>query len=46
VLFGTANFEQRYDSTGVRDQVEANRDYGRGFWSQQWIGLKRLFGRA
>ena len=46
VLFGTANFEHRYDSTGVRDQVEANRDYGRGFWSQQWIGLKRLFGKA
>jgi len=46
VLFGTANFEHRYDSTGVRDQVEANREYGRGFWSQQWIGLKRLFGKA
>ena len=46
VLFGTANFEQRYDPTGIRDQVEANRDYGRGFWSQQWLGMKRLFGRA
>ena len=46
VLFGTANFEQRYDPTGIRDQVEANRDYGKGFWSQQWIGLKRLFGKA
>jgi sterol desaturase/sphingolipid hydroxylase (fatty acid hydroxylase superfamily) len=46
VLFGTANFEQRYDPTGVRDQVEVKRDYGKGFWSQQWIGLKRLFGRA
>lgn len=46
VLFGTANFEQRYDPTGVRDQVEANRDYGKGFWSQQWMGLKRLFGKA
>ncbi|MBW8722750.1 MAG: sterol desaturase family protein [Polaromonas sp.] len=46
VLFGTANFEQRYDPTGIRDQVEANRDYGKGFWSQQWVGLKRLFGRA
>ncbi|WP_431097524.1 sterol desaturase family protein [Polaromonas aquatica] len=46
VLFGTANFEQRYDPTGVRDQVEVKRDYGRGFWSQQWVGLKRLFGRA
>ena len=46
VMFGTANFEQRYDPTGIRDQVEAQRDYGRGFWSQQWMGLKRLFGRA
>lgn len=46
VLFGTANFEQRYDPTGIRDQVEASRDYGRGFWSQQWLGMKRLFGRA
>lgn len=46
MLFGTANFERRYDPTGVRDQVEQNRDYGRGFWSQQWIGLKRLFGRG
>ncbi|MBA3772093.1 MAG: sterol desaturase family protein [Ramlibacter sp.] len=46
MLFGTANFEQRYDPTGVRDQVEAGRDYGRGFWSQQWLGLKRLAGRA
>jgi sterol desaturase/sphingolipid hydroxylase (fatty acid hydroxylase superfamily) len=46
VLFRTANFEDRYDPTGVRDQVEAGRDYGRGFWSQQWLGLKRLVGRA
>lgn len=46
MLFGTANFELRYDATGVRDQVERNRDYGDGFWSQQWLGIKRLFGRA
>jgi sterol desaturase/sphingolipid hydroxylase (fatty acid hydroxylase superfamily) len=46
VLFRTANFEQRYDPTGVRDQVEQQRDYGRGFISQQWLGFKRLFGRA
>ena len=46
MVFGTANFEQRYDPTGVRDQVEQRRDYGRGFWSQQWIGVKRLVGRA
>lgn len=46
MLFGTVNFEQRYDPTGVRDQAEQGRDYGRGFWSQQWQGVKRLFGRA
>ena len=47
ILFKTANFELRYDPTGVRDQVEPGsdgrlRDYGRGFWSQQWLGFKRL----
>ncbi len=46
MLFGTANFELRYDPTGIRDQVEQRRDYGRGFWAQQWLGLKRLAGRA
>jgi sterol desaturase/sphingolipid hydroxylase (fatty acid hydroxylase superfamily) len=46
MLFGTANFELRYDPTGVRDQVEQGRNYGQGFWSQQWLGFKRLAGRA
>lgn len=46
MLFRTANFENRYDPTGIRDQVEQGRDYGRGFWSQQWLGLKRLVGKA
>ncbi len=46
VVFGTANFDRRYEPTGVRDQVENGRDYGRGFISQQWQGLKRLAGRA
>ena len=50
MFFKTANFEQRYDPTGIRDQVgtdgELGRDYGRGFWSQQWLGLKRLAGKA
>ncbi|MBY0453494.1 MAG: sterol desaturase family protein [Burkholderiaceae bacterium] len=51
MLFGTANFEHRFDPTGVRDQVEAGpdgrlRDYGQGFWGQQWRGLLRLAGRA
>lgn len=46
LLFGTANFDQRYDPTGVRDQLPdaGARDYGRGFWAQQWLGLKRLVG--
>lgn len=46
LLFGSANFELRWDATGVRDQVEQGRDYGRGFWAQQWLGLLRLVGRA
>ena len=46
MLFGTANFDLRYDATGVRDQIEEQRNYGDGFWSQQWLGIKRLFGRA
>ena len=48
VLFGTANFEVRYDPTGIRDQLpdQGARDYGRGFWAQQWLGLKRLAGRG
>ena len=51
MLFRTANFEQRYDPTGIRDQVEPGadgrlRDYGSGFWAQQWLGLKRMVGRG
>ena len=42
MLFGTADFSLKYEPTGVRDQVEQGVDYGRGFWSQQWLGLKRL----
>jgi sterol desaturase/sphingolipid hydroxylase (fatty acid hydroxylase superfamily) len=60
VLLGTANFEDRYDPTGIRDQLPGGaagsgrvavtpaggRDYGNGFWAQQWLGLKRLAGAA
>ena len=46
MLFGTANFEHRYGPTGIRDQVEKHRKYGDGFWAQQWLGMKRLVGRA
>ena len=41
VLFRTANFENVYPGTGVRDQLEG-RDYGRGFWAQQVLGVKRM----
>jgi len=52
MLMNTANFELRYDATGVRDQVEPAaadgplRDYGQGFWSQQRLGVLRLLGKA
>jgi sterol desaturase/sphingolipid hydroxylase (fatty acid hydroxylase superfamily) len=42
IIFRTANFTPRFEATGVRDQL-AGRDYGRGFWAQQWLGLKRMF---
>ncbi len=47
-LAGTARFDLGTQPTGIRDQLpEAGaRDYGRGFWAQQWLGLKRLAGRA
>lgn len=48
VLFGTAEFQRPVEPTGIRDQLpeHGGRDYGRGFWSQQWLGLKRLAGRG
>ena len=44
LLFRTGDFEHRFDATGVRDQLpdEGGRDYGGGFWHQQWLGLVRL----
>lgn len=53
VLFRTADFASGYPATGVRDQLPGDdarwpkgRDYGRGFWSQQWRGMLRLAGRG
>ena len=48
VLFRTADFSLRYDRTGIRDQLceEGGRDYGGGFWAQQWLGLRRMVGRG
>ena len=45
IVFRTGNFERRFDATGIRDQVERGRNYGKGFWSQQWLGVCRLLGR-
>ena len=44
LLFGTARFGGELQATGIRDQLDG-RDYGRGFWAQQWLGVKRLAGR-
>ena len=45
LLFRSARFDAAVLPTGIRDQLDG-RDYGRGFWAQQWLGLKRLVGRA
>jgi len=46
ILFGSANFSREFADTGVRDQLPPpqgkGRDYGAGFWAQQWLGLKRM----
>jgi sterol desaturase/sphingolipid hydroxylase (fatty acid hydroxylase superfamily) len=44
VLFGTADFTREPGPTGIDDQA-AGRDYGEGFWRQQWLGLRRMVGR-
>jgi sterol desaturase/sphingolipid hydroxylase (fatty acid hydroxylase superfamily) len=46
IVFRTADFSNRFEMTGVRDQLPSYngtvRDYGRGFWAQQWLGIKRM----
>lgn len=48
LLFATARFDAAVQPTGIRDQLpeHGGRDYGRGFWAQQWLGLLRVLGRA
>lgn len=48
VLGRTADFRHDNGPCGIRDQLpeEGGRDYGEGFWAQQWLGLRRLVGRA
>jgi sterol desaturase/sphingolipid hydroxylase (fatty acid hydroxylase superfamily) len=51
IIFRTANFTPEFAVTGIRDQlprtdaggaVTPGREYGRGFWSQHWLALKRM----
>jgi sterol desaturase/sphingolipid hydroxylase (fatty acid hydroxylase superfamily) len=51
IVFRTANFSAAPVQVGIRDQLPRTgadgvvlpaRDYGRGFWRQQWLGLKRM----
>lgn len=46
ILFKTAYYDNRFYETGIRDQVATTdkpaRNYGTGFWQQQWLGLTRL----
>lgn len=50
MLFGTADFRKNFEATGIRDQLPPPlgkaRNYGRGFWQQQWFGIKRLLNQA
>ncbi|MFZ9679387.1 MAG: sterol desaturase family protein [Quisquiliibacterium sp.] len=41
LLFRTADFRSGFVPTGIRDQLDG-RDYGRGFWAQQWLALRRI----
>lgn len=46
IVFGTADFRRAVEPTGIRDQLVppqgSARDYGEGFWRQQWLGLRRM----
>jgi sterol desaturase/sphingolipid hydroxylase (fatty acid hydroxylase superfamily) len=41
LIFRTADWRPGFLPTGIADQREG-RDYGRGLWAQQWLGLRRL----
>jgi sterol desaturase/sphingolipid hydroxylase (fatty acid hydroxylase superfamily) len=41
LIFRTADWRPGFVPTGIADQLDG-RDYGQGFWRQQWLGLRRL----
>ncbi|MEN9316667.1 MAG: hypothetical protein RIS35_3060 [Pseudomonadota bacterium] len=45
LIFRTADLRPGFVPTGIRDQADG-RDYGRGFWAQQWRALLRIVHRA
>jgi sterol desaturase/sphingolipid hydroxylase (fatty acid hydroxylase superfamily) len=44
-LFGSADFHSAIQPTGIRNQLTGT-DYGRGFFSQQYLAIRRIFSRA
>jgi len=45
IVFRTADWRPGFVPTGIRDQLEG-RDYGSGFWAQQWLALGRIAHRV
>jgi sterol desaturase/sphingolipid hydroxylase (fatty acid hydroxylase superfamily) len=45
IVFRSADFHSAVQPTGIRDQL-TGADYGRGFFSHQYLAIKRIFGRA
>ena len=41
IIFRTADFRPGFLPTGIADQL-SGEDYGRGFWRQQWLALRRM----
>ena len=41
ILLRTADFRAELEPTGIRDQL-TGRDYGAGFWRQQWLGARTM----
>lgn len=50
MVFRTADYSLEVQPTGIRDQLASPdgdaRDYGRGFWAQQSLGLRRMIDGA
>jgi sterol desaturase/sphingolipid hydroxylase (fatty acid hydroxylase superfamily) len=45
IVFRSADFRSAVQPTGIRDQL-TGKDYGGGFFSQQYLAIKRIFEEA